>query len=95
MEQEGEAMSKFDAAIALLEGAAFAIRGHVQDRAKALRDCKEMANACLVLEAAGKLASIKGDSPKMVVERLGAITALTDAALLAALPDEEEKPCQT
>lgn len=45
----------FDAALSLLEGAAFAIRGHAKDRQKALKDCREIANACIVLEAAGKL----------------------------------------
>jgi len=45
----------FDAALSLLEGAAFAIRGHAKNREKALRNCREISNACLVLRAAGKI----------------------------------------
>ena len=45
----------FEAALSLLEGAAFAIRGHAKNREKALEDCQEIANACIVLRAAGKM----------------------------------------
>jgi hypothetical protein len=48
-------MPKFDAAISLLEGAGFAIRGHAKDRDKALAQCREMAHACMVLAAAEKV----------------------------------------
>ena len=43
--------NRFGAALSLLGGAAFAIRGHAKNRKKALQDCKEIADACLVLES--------------------------------------------
>ena len=45
----------FEAALSLLGGAALAIRGHAKDREKGMQDCKEIAAACIVLEAAGKI----------------------------------------
>ena len=87
----------FDAALSLLGGAAFAIRGHMKDRDKALKDCREIANACLVLEAAGKVdketvSVVLGDVRTLLARegRTAFIWAIKDAlALLSALPDKD------
>jgi len=76
----------FDAALSLLEGAAFAIRGHAKDRQKALKDCREIANACIVLEAAGRV-----DKEKAERTELYGPAGLDIRVLLNALPDKEPK----
>lgn len=72
----------FDAALSLLEGVAFAIRGHVKDREKALRDCQQIAAACLVLRAAAKL-----NRDKTIDELKAGMIPVALIDLLSALPD--------
>ena len=79
----------FEAALSLLEGAAFAIRGHAKNREKAEKDCREIANACLVLCAAGK---VEKEAWQYIVNNLDSCRPSpnekdTMNALLAALPD--------
>jgi len=80
----------FDAALSLLEGAAFAIRGHAKNREKALRNCREISNACLVLRAAGKCeVMLSSDGSGKRVIHVSDLMALEEA-LLAALPANTE-----
>jgi hypothetical protein len=79
--------NQFEAATDLLEGAAFAIRGHAKDRAKAEKDCREIANACIVLEAAAK---VDHDELQWALGFLKNTYARSVYALLAILSDDKE-----
>jgi hypothetical protein len=89
-----EATNPFDAVITDLKWlVSIGQRARTSDVAQihaAIRVLEEWSRWAPLIEAAGKFLSIRGDSPRAIVDRMGATNSLLDACR-AALPEKGEK----